>query len=129
MLPLGEFGPSVEQRPDRFLRLHVYPLTGDGEATSWLYEDAGEGFEYQNGARRLSRFIMRRQGETLKVIWEQEGDFEPPYIHIELTLNGLRRAPREVRADGELFPVVMSDSVQRTALLGVPLFKQLEIQL
>lgn len=129
VLPLGEFGPSVEQRVDRFLRLHVYPLTGDGEALSWLYEDAGEGFDYQHGAQRLSRFVMQRRGDTLNITWEQEGDFTPPYAHIALTLNGLRRAPREVRADGEVFPVVMNDPVQRTALLGVPLFKQLEIQL
>ena len=129
VLPLGEIGPSVEQRPDRFLRLHIYPLIEEGEAVSWLYEDAGEGLGYQRGERRVSRFTMRREVERLIIRWEREGDFTPPYVHIALTLNGLRRAPQEVRADGERFPVVMNDPVQRTSLLGIPLFTELEVQL
>ncbi len=128
-LPLGEIGPSVEQRPDRFLRLHVYPLVEDGEALSWLYEDAGEGFEYRQGAQRVSQFSMQRDGNRLTLTWEREGAFIPSYVHIALTLNGLRRAPQTVYADGESFPVVMTDPVQRLALLGVPPFSHLEIEL
>ncbi|OQA94215.1 MAG: Alpha-xylosidase [Chloroflexi bacterium ADurb.Bin222] len=129
VLPLGEIGPSVEQRPDRFLRLHLYPLAEAGEATSWLYEDAGEGFGYQQGERRVSRFVMQRDDTHLHVAWEREGTFEPPYVHIALTLNGLRRAPQEVRADGDVYPIVVSDPVQRTALLSVPPFTELDVQL
>lgn len=128
VLPLGEVGPSVEQRPDRFLRLHVYPLTADGDAVSWLYEDAGEGLDYQEGAQRVSVFRMQRDGERLVITWEHEGAFAPPYEHIALTLNALRRVPKQVLVDGEVYPVVMSDPVQRTALLGVPPFEHLEIQ-
>jgi alpha-glucosidase len=125
VLPLGEIGPSVEQRPDKFLRLHVYPLTEDGEAVSWLYEDAGEGF----GAQRVSRFVMRRAGDRLEVAWERDGDYHPPYEHIALTLNGLPRMPQAVLADGKPYRPVSDDPVLRTALVGLPPFEKLEIEL
>ena len=125
VLPLGEIGPSVEQRPDKFLRLHVYPLTEDGEAVSWLYEDAGEGF----GAQRVSRFVMRRAGDRFEIIWERDGDYHPPYEHIALTLNGLPRMPQAVLADGKPYRPVSGDPVLHTALVGLPPFEKLEIVL
>ena len=129
VLPLGEIGPSVEQRLQKFIRLHVYPLAEDGETVSWLYEDAGEGIAYQEGEYRVCRFVMQRAGDRLTVTWERDGAFEPPYEHVALRLQGLRRAPAEVLADGEPFPVISADPVRHSALLGVPLFETLEIRL
>ncbi len=64
-----------------------------------------------------------------RVTWTREGDYEPPYEHIELTLNGLTRAPHAVTADGESYAVVATDPVRRTAVLGVPPFETLEVTL
>ncbi len=127
VLPLGEVGSSVEQRRQKFLRLHVYPPTEAGEARSWLYEDAGEGFDYREGKYRVSCFLQRRTPDRLEIGWGRTGIFAPPYEHVALTLQGVDRAPRQVRADGEAYPVVKVDPVRRTALLGVPPFKHLEI--
>ena len=129
VLPLGEFGPSVEQRKQKFLRLHVYPLAQAGEATSYLYEDAGEGLAYQRGEQRISEFNMRREDKRLIITWTRQGSYRPPYEHIAMTLNGLHRVPQAVRADGEPYPVVTADKVLHTALLGVPPFEVLEIDL
>jgi alpha-glucosidase len=98
-----------------------------GEATSELYEDAGEGFTYRDGDYCYSRFHLVQTAERITITWERAGNFTPPYEHIELTLNGLRRAPRQVLADGVAYPVVMTDPVRRTALLGIPPFEKLEI--
>ncbi len=125
VLTLGEYGASVERRLQKFLRLHLYPLTTDGQAVTELYEDAGDGY----GDSRLSRFTQQRAADKLILTWESAGDYRPPYEHIELLLNGLDRAPREVRADGEPYPLVSVDPVRHTALLGVPLFSKLEIAL
>ncbi len=129
VLPLGEFGPSVEQRVDKFLRLNLYPLAADGAAVSWLYEDAGEGLAYQDGEQRVSRFVMTREGQRLTVTWEREGAYVPPYEHIALTLLGLPRLPEAVLADGEAYRVLMADAVQHTAVIAVPPFERLEIML
>jgi len=127
VLPMGEYGPSVEQRVQKFLRLAVYPLTEEGEAYSMLYEDAGEGFAYQHGECRQNRFVMRRGNKQLTLNWEREGAYTPPYEHIELTLQGLKRMPRKVVVDGETYPVVTTDPVRHTALLGVPPFDVLKV--
>ncbi len=129
VLPLGEVGPNVENRPDKFLRLDLYPLREAGEATSWLYEDAGEGFGYLQGDRRVSRFVMRREAGELQVAWEREGGYRPPYEHVALTLHGLDRAPRLILVDGEEFRPALVDPVKRSVLLGVPPFERLEITL
>jgi len=129
---MGEYGPSVEQRLQKFLRLSVYPLTEPGEVTSELYEDAGEGFGYRDGDTRrgdyrLNRFMLRQTEDRLTVTWTREGDYTPPYEHIELTLNGLKRAPRSVRADGEPFSIALSDPIRHSVVLGVPPFETLEV--
>jgi alpha-glucosidase len=129
VLPLGEVGPSVEQRPDRFLRLHLYPLVGDGQSVSWLYEDAGEGLAYREGERRVSRFIMERLGDRLTVTWEKTGGYGPPYEHVALTLMGQERAPGGVKADDQVYPVLAHDGAQRTSIIAVPPFERLEITL
>ncbi|MGC9398661.1 MAG: TIM-barrel domain-containing protein [Anaerolineae bacterium] len=129
VLPLGEVGPSVEQRLQKFIRLHLYPPVEESEAVSWLYEDAGEGTAYQEGEYRLSRFVMRRLDDRLTVTWEREGSYNSPYEHVALRLQGLRRMPQEVLADGEPFPVVSADPIRHAALLGVPLFETVEIRL
>ncbi|MCD4737743.1 MAG: DUF4968 domain-containing protein [Anaerolineae bacterium] len=129
VLLLGEVGSSVEHRLQKFLRLHIYPLTEDGEAVSVLYEDAGEGFGYQHGEQQVSHFVMRRAADRLTIIWEKTGEYAPPYEHIALTLQGLRRAPQKVLVDGEPFAPVQNDQLRHSSLLGVPLFERLEIEL
>ncbi len=129
VLPLGETGPSVEQRLQKFLRLHAYPLTRDGETRSLLYEDAGEGFGYRSGEQRVSTFHMHREGHRLTITWERQGAYQPPYEHVALTLNGIPRIPQAVVADGERYSVVAADKVLHTALVGLPPFESLEIEL
>lgn len=127
VLPMGEYAPSVEHRLQKFLRLSIYPLATSGDSISELYEDAGEGFGYRQGDYRLSRFTLRQTEEHMTVTWAQEGDYEPVYEHIELTLNGLKRTPRSVLADGEAYDIVMSDPIRHSVVLGVPPFETLEV--
>jgi alpha-glucosidase len=129
VLPMGEFAPSVEQRLQKFLRLSVYPLIREEEREriSLLYEDAGEGFAYRDGESRVSRFVMQCSEDKVEIAWEKEGAYIPPYEHVELTLNGLKRVPREVLADGVPFPMIKADPVRHTVLMGVPLFETLTV--
>jgi alpha-glucosidase len=129
ILTLGEVGRSVEQRKDKFLRLGLYALRQPGEAVTELYEDAGEGLDYQAGVSRLSHLTMRRTEDTLEVIWDKSGAFKPPYEHIELTINGLERVPEAIIADGERYAVLQTDPLRRWALAAVPPFQRLEIAL
>ncbi len=129
ILTLGEYGPSVEQRKQKFLRLGLYPLTEEGERTSLLYEDAGEGFGYREGEYRVNRFVVRRTPDRLVVTWEREGNYAPPYEHVELSIHGLVRVPPAIVVDGDEYAPLVKDAVRRMVLLGVPPFEKLEILL
>lgn len=129
VLPLGEIGPSVEQRKDKFLRLSIYPRSTPGVSVSELYEDAGEGLNYQDGEARLSRFILEQSETDLTLTWESAGDYAPPYEHIELTLNGLDRMPQQVLADDEVYEILKTDTVRRCVVLAVPSFRRLKVAL
>jgi len=111
----------------RFLRLGVYPLAGPGEAVSELYEDAGEGFGYRQGDYRLNHFTLQQTDARLTMTWTREGEYKPPYEHIELTLNGLKRAPRSVLVDGASFGIAISDPIRHSVVLGIPPFETLEV--
>ncbi len=130
VLPLGESGDSVEFRMQKFIRLHVYPLLEAGSRDSWLYEDAGEGLAYRQGAYRLSRLRLTRQEQQLILDWEAlEDGYTPPYEHVELVLNGLARVPRRIEADGEVFAIAEADPVRHVVRLGVPPFRRVVVDL
>jgi alpha-glucosidase len=65
------------EMPGQPLEVHVFP-TSSGTAESWLYEDAGNGFDYQRGAFARRRFTARRDGSALVVeVAAPEGSYRP----------------------------------------------------
>ena len=132
VLTMGESVPSVAQRTQKFLRLGIYPLATSGQTVTELYEDTGASLDYTHAHYRHSRLVMTRDthpAHTLTLTWESTGNYTPSYEHIELTFNGLTRAPRAVRADGQTYPILTTDPMRRTALLAVPPFEKLEVTL
>jgi alpha-glucosidase len=129
VLPMGEVGPNTENRKEKFLRLNVYPLSEPGTASSELYEDAGSGRGYREGESRVSRFVLTQTEDMLTLTWHREGPYAPPYEHVALTFQGLKRVPQEVEVDGEPATVLQADPVRRTAVLSVPPFDTLTVKL
>ena len=71
---------------------------------------------------------MLRQSDTgITITWERDGAYEPPYEDIALTVCGLARVPKAIRADGRACTILQTDPVLHTVLLGVRLFEELEI--
>ncbi len=129
VLTMGESAPNADHRVQKFLRLGVYLPSGDADMVTELYEDAGEGMAYRSGAFRLSHFVVKQDERTLAIRWEHTGDYNPPYEHVELTLNGLRRVPRAIEVDGRQYAIARADPVRRSAVLGIPRFTDLRVTL
>jgi alpha-glucosidase len=74
----------------------VYPSEGSGTAT--LYEDAGDGYEYLNGAYARRSISCEVEGEIIRVvIGEQGGTFVPARRHIRLELREIASKPASVQ--------------------------------
>ncbi len=93
-------GPAVEfvgERPLDPLTLLV-ALDAEGRAEGYLYEDAGDGFGYREGAYRLTRYAASLEGGALRVRGTVvEGGWPPAgrSVRVRVFLDG-----REVQGTG-----------------------------
>ena len=97
VLPMTAPARNTAAQSQDQLTLHVYPPIADGESTSVLYTDAGDGFGYRQGQFCLSQFRLARSGNHIWLGWERT-DYPPPYRQVTLAWHG--REPVHVRADG-----------------------------
>jgi alpha-glucosidase len=90
----------VGERPADPLTLLLYLAKGTGEAT--LYEDAGNGFDYERGeyARRSVVCEVLRGGILVRLN-EPEGSFVPERGSVHLNLISVNTQPESVLANGE----------------------------
>ncbi len=73
-------------------------LGADGSAEGELYEDAGDGYDFERGGYARTRFTARLEGSTVKVRRTTEGAFTPNAVRrYRVTLLG---APPGTRTEG-----------------------------
>jgi alpha-glucosidase len=89
----------VGEGPADPLALIIYPAEGSGEAI--LYEDAGDGFGYENGEYARRRVSCETSGERVTVrLSEREGSFASQRERIVLELGNVTSTPRAVTVNG-----------------------------
>ena len=66
IIPLGEIIQNTTQYRLDSLTL-IVSLDKNGKATGTMYEDAGDGFQYQKGEFLVSGFTAKQKGSTVKV--------------------------------------------------------------
>jgi alpha-glucosidase len=81
------------------LTFRIHPAEGAGEST--LYEDAGDGFGYENGeyARRALSCDASHDRVTIR-LGEREGSYAPERREVILELRGIGTT-QVVQVDGE----------------------------
>lgn len=97
IVPLGKIVQYTGQLSPDELTLLVC-LDEKGTARGILYEDAGDGYGYLQGAYRLTEYTARREGNRVAIrVQRQEGQMTQPHrtVHVELiTESGV------IKADG-----------------------------
>lgn len=89
----------VDEFEARELLLHVYYK--DGHMQSECYEDAGDGFDYQEGDFALRTFELNGSPSSLKLIQHIDGDYESPVTHFRIQVYGIPFFVSECWVDGE----------------------------
>lgn len=79
---------------------HFYlPEVGAKPIETVVYQDAGDGYDYQTGAYALARYTSERISETEVILTvKREGEFALP--RTRLHLHGLKCDPSSVKIDG-----------------------------
>jgi alpha-glucosidase len=88
IVPVGPVMDHSGQKPLDPLQL-VVCLDDQGRAEGWLYEDAGDGYGYRDGAYRRTRFTAQRDGDAVNVGGHVEAGTLPVPDHaLEVRLLG-----------------------------------------
>ncbi|GJM32542.1 MAG: alpha-glucosidase [Saprospiraceae bacterium] len=86
--------------------LRVY--SGTREASPF-YEDAGEGYGYQNGGYRLRNFQTTHSGDQLSIVQELEGRYNSPIEAFQIEVFGLDFVPGKVTINGAMIPFEINE--------------------
>ena len=89
-VPMGPDANHTAERPPDPLTLRLYPAADAPAGRSALYEDAGDGFGYENGgyARRTVACEAADNRITVRIS-QREGSFEPDRREVLLELRGI----------------------------------------
>lgn len=98
VLPLGPVRPHTGVPVER-LELHVYPAEGQHE--SWLYEDAGDGWDHLDGAHYAARLALSDDGAAVRLTVAVEGTHVPEWTAWDVVVHGLDGPPASVTANGK----------------------------
>ena len=113
-IPMGPDAAHTGERPTDPLTLRIHPAEGAGGSA--LYEDAGDGFGYENGeyARRFVSCDTSHDRVTVR-LGEREGSLVPERDEVRLELRGVGAA-QSVRLDGEEREPAHEDGVLTVSL-------------
>lgn len=124
VIPTAKVTPHTPPAGWEHLILHVFA----GNAESVLYEDAGEGWEFTQGAYRLSRFTTIWQEDTLRITRTTEGQEDIGSQTWDVFVHGLPAPAREVRVDGQVYASTWN-AEKKVLQLEMHPFHELEIRI
>ena len=104
VIPMREVTQYVGERPVDPLILEVFP-SPDGCAQGLLYQDAGDGYGYEDEEYRVTAFELAPWMQGLLFIQTpREGNFQPPARSLLVKLHGRDSAPAGVSVGAEALP-------------------------
>jgi alpha-glucosidase len=98
VLPFYPVQQYVGEKKIEELTLHVYFL--DGSLPSMLYEDRGDGYEYESGQATSKTFRVTGTPQSLAITQTQEGAYRPGYQTYKVMIHGLPFTIGQADADG-----------------------------
>ena len=126
VLPMAEAVQYVGQKPQEQLTLHVY--WGSEETISTLYEDAGDGYDYEKGIYNLKVFRTTSAEGRFSLTLKASGHYETDYQSYRIVVHGLPFVPVTVKINQkEVAFDPMSDGVWAVTA-ATTTFNSLELQ-
>jgi alpha-glucosidase len=107
------------------VKLNIY--YSDYEVNSFLFEDYGETFAYEQDIYLEKKFVVKGNADTLTIQQSMEGLYTPRYEGYHFKLNGLPFKPGKIIADGKDITDIASNADKTYEFKFSKNFKQIEI--
>lgn len=108
ILPRGPVMAWGEAAPLDPLTLEVWPA--EVETAFTVYEDAGDGFDYADGAYTATTWTLQGSATGATLVATREGTFVPPERTVRVRVRRVDTAPTAVRKDGAAVSSVASEA-------------------
>jgi alpha-glucosidase len=107
------------------VKLNIY--YSDYEVNSFLFEDYGETFAYEQDIYLEKKFVVKGDADKLTIKQSMEGLYTPRYEGYHIKLNGLPFKPTKIVADGKEIETINSNPDKTYEFKFSKNFKQIEI--
>ena len=94
VLPFFPVMQYVGEKPVEELTLKAY--FGGEMVHSYLYEDSGDGYDYEKGIYNRKRFKTQSTEKSFKLSLKSNGHYEPTYNVYKIMVHGLPFIPKQV---------------------------------
>lgn len=110
------------------ITLHIY--FANGTTTSHLYEDAGDGYDYEKGASNEKTLTQISEANKMTILQETIGQFSPEYKTYHLTVHGLHeKCNRIIVDDSEILHEKMHFENGKLSITVSESFRRLEVEM
>jgi alpha-glucosidase len=113
------------EKPLEEVTLRVYH---GASGQSHLYEDTGEGYDYQSGQSRIRSFTTTAQDHSFTIEQQIEGSFKQAYQTFRIRLFGLPFGPTQCWIDGKETALSKAENGNDFELLASEGFGKIEIK-
>ncbi len=103
VLPMYPIMQYVGEYDVEELILHAYFKSGKEESV--LYEDKGDGYQYENGAFNLKKFILEGDKNQVQITQFIDGKYSPTYEIYEFIMHGVPYEVGAIIVDGNAINV------------------------
>ena len=107
VIPMQASQQFIGEKVIDTLTLKVYFTKG--ENTSYCYEDAGDGYDYQKGMYNIKKYVTKNMGNSFHISVQSKGHFEVSYTQLDFFIIGLPAMPKGLQVNGIHHPFEWED--------------------
>lgn len=100
VIPMYPIQQYVGEKAFKEITLHIYNIIG--EETSLLYEDDGDGYDFEKGIYNEKTFTVKGSKGLLSIKQDSKGHFEPQYNKYKIVIHGIQKAMKSIQINGNV---------------------------
>ncbi len=128
VLPFFPVMQYVGEKPVEELTLRAY--FGGDSVNSYLYEDSGDGYDYEKGIYNRKRFKTQSTEKSFRMSLKSNGHYEPTYNVYKIIVHGLPFIPKQILVNDKEIVInpqyfeknILILKVDRTSFISLEIF-------